>query len=480
MMDTGWRYRAASVVGVAVLTAAGTFVVNNAAVQSVATAVPILARLPTDPPTGVEVSLEILLAVAVVAGAFVPLYKPRPRRILDVVALTHKRVLVAVFALATIGYFDYTYRLPRLTLLLLAPILFVVLPLWFIWLRQPETGVERAVVVGDDVDTIKQVVDAVDTPLVGCLCPTTALVADGSDRSARVVADGGTGTGAELDRLGGLSRIEDVLVEYDIDTAVLAFAEADRAEFFGALDACYEHGVDATVHREHADTVLTAEGTAGPLVDVEIEPWDVQDYLLKRAFDVAFSLAGLVALSPVIAVIATAIKREDGGSILYSQERTAVFGETFDVYKFRSMVENAEANAGAKISEEDEGGVDPRVTRVGRVLRQTHLDEIPQLWSVLRGDMSVVGPRPERPELDSDIKTGVVDWHKRWFVKPGLTGLAQINDVTGAEPEAKLRYDLLYVREQSFSYDIKVVARQIWKVGADVLETVGNRDEDSE
>ena len=474
MMDTGWRYRAASVVGVAVLTAAGTFVVNNAAVQSVATAVPILSRLPTDPPTGVERSLEVLLTVAVVVGAFVPLYKPRPRRILDIIALTHKRVLVAVFALATIGYFDYTYRLPRLTLLLLTPVLFVVLPLWFIWLRQPETGVERAVVVGDDVDTIKQVVDAVDTPLVGCLCPTTALVADGSDRSARVVADGGTGTSAELDRLGGLSRIEDVLVEYDIDTAVLAFAEADRAEFFGALDACYEHGVDATVHREHADMVLTAEGTAGPLVDVEIEPWDVQDYLLKRAFDVAFSLAGLVALSPVIAVIATAIKREDGGSILYSQERTAVFGETFDVYKFRSMAPEGESVTPVDDDENE------RITRVGCVLRRTHLDEIPQLWSILRGDMSVVGPRAVWTEEEYLLENESEMWRKRWFVKPGLTGLAQINDVSSLNPEEKLRYDLQYVRDQSFQYDLQIVTRQLWKVGADVLETVGNRDEDSE
>lgn len=468
-MDTGWRYRITSVLGVAVLTAGGTVAVNNGAVQSAAASVPILSRLPTDPPSGAEVSFEVLLTAAVVVGAFVPLYRPRPRRILDIIALAHKRVLVAVFALAAIGYFDYTYRLPRLTLLLLTPILFVVLPLWFIWLHQPDTEPDRAVVVGDDVGTIQQVVEAVDTPLLGCLCPTTALtVANAGGGSARVIADGGGGEGAGVDRLGGLSRIEDVLVEYDVDTAVLAFSEADRAEFFGALDACYEHGVDAKVHRDYADTVLTAGGSAGPLVNVEIEPWDVQDHILKRGFDVAFSLFGLVVLSPVILCIAAAIKLEDGGSILYSQERTAVFGKTFDVYKFRSMVENAEAESGATISKEDEGGTDPRVTRVGRVLRETHLDEIPQLWSVLKGSMSVVGPRPERPELDSDIKTGVVDWHKRWFVKPGLTGPAQISDVTGAEPESKLRYDLLYVREQSFSYDIKIVARQIWKVLSDV------------
>ncbi|KPN29434.1 putative UDP-glucose lipid carrier transferase [Halolamina pelagica] len=168
-----------------------------------------------------------------------------------------------------------------------------------------------------------------------------------------------------------------MLVEYNIDTVVLAFEHTDHAEFFGALDAYFEHGVDAKVHRDHADQVLTAGSDVGTLVDVDVETWDIQDYVLKRGFDVAFSVVGLVLLSPVILGVAVAIKLDDGGSVLYKQERTAVFGETFDVFKFRSMVENAEEGTGAKISDEDEGGVDPRVTRVGRVLRRTHLDEIP-------------------------------------------------------------------------------------------------------
>jgi lipopolysaccharide/colanic/teichoic acid biosynthesis glycosyltransferase len=165
------------------------------------------------------------------------------------------------------------------------------------------------------------------------------------------------------------------------------------------------------------------------------------------------SVAGtaLLVLSPVILLIALAIKLEDRGPILYKQQRTAAFGGTFTVAKFRSMVPNAESKTGAKISEEDTGGVDPRVTRVGRVLRKTHLDEIPQLWSILVGDMSTVGPRPERPELDSDIGKGVKTWRQRWFIKPGLTGLAQINDATGHEPGLKLRYDIEYIGNRSGS-----------------------------
>jgi lipopolysaccharide/colanic/teichoic acid biosynthesis glycosyltransferase len=136
--------------------------------------------------------------------------------------------------------------------------------------------------------------------------------------------------------------------------------------------------------------------------------------------------------------------------MLYSQERTAAFGDTFTVAKFRSMVPNAEEKSGAKLSEEDDGEVDPRVTRVGRVLRQTHLDEFPQLWSILLGDMSVVGPRPERPGLDQDMEMTAAEWRNRWFVKPGLTGLAQIHGATGFDPEEKLRYDVEYIRKQGF------------------------------
>ncbi|WP_435066379.1 sugar transferase, partial [Halobaculum sp. EA56] len=336
-MERGWRYRIASVAGVALLSALAVGIANHGAVQSAAATLPLLRRLPADTPAAPEFAIEVLLTVAVFTGAFFPLYRPRPRRVLDTVALAHKRVVVAVFAVATIGYFDYTYALPRLTVLLVAPVLFVALPAWFVWIRRRPTGDgERTIVVGDDPDVIEDVIGEVDEELLGYVCPTNTL-GSRAEVGAQAMADGGVHV-AGLDRLGGLSRIEDVLVEYDVDTVVLAFEHADRAEFFGALDACYEHGVDAKVHRDHSDTVLTSGDDVGPLLDVVIEPWDVQDYMLKRAFDVAFSVVGLVVLSPVILGICVAIKLDDGGSVLYKQERTAVFGETFDVYKFRSMV----------------------------------------------------------------------------------------------------------------------------------------------
>ncbi|TKX74505.1 sugar transferase [Halorubrum sp. GN11_10-6_MGM] len=482
-MDTGWRYRIASVCGVAGLAALAVVLVNNGAVQTAAGSLPVLGRLPTDPPAGAEFAIEVALTAAVIAGAFVPLYKPRPRRILDIVALAHKRTLVAVFALATVGYFDYTYKVPRLTLVLITPALFIILPAWFVWLRRPEVRSERAIVVGDDLEQIAAIADRAEPELLGYLCPTSAATADGpwdgvsADRDwtdAPAVSDGGRSL-VDVPRLGGLSRLEDILVEHDVDTVVLAFGEADRAEFFGALDACYEHGVAAKVHRDHADTVLTADGDPGAsLVDVEIEPWDVQDHLFKRAFDVAFAAVGLIALSPVIVLIALAIKMDDGGAVLYRQERTAVFGETFDVFKFRSMAPEGESATPVDDGEND------RITRVGRAIRPTHLDEIPQLWSILRGDMSVVGPRAVWTEEEHLLEDETDMWRKRWFIKPGLTGLAQINDASSVEPETKLRYDLRYVREQSLPYDLKIVSRQIWKVVTDVWKTALGRDGESE
>ncbi|WP_134671805.1 sugar transferase [Halorussus marinus] len=471
-MVSGYRYRAASVAGTILASVLAVSIADLLIVQSALLSVPIVRRLSVHVLTTDEVVLAMMTTVAVVVGSLVPLFKPQPRRILDTVLLVQKRVVVAGLALAAIGYFDYTYRLPRTTLIGTVAVLFITLPAWFVVIRRRPFGGERAVVVGDDPAEIHDMLEATDMPVIGYISPPSRYSSTAPESGALALADGSGRNGSvDVEYLGGFARLNEVLVEYDIDTAILAFEQADRAEFFGALDTCYEHGVDAKVHRDHVDDVLTRTDVGDEMiVDVDLEPWDWQDYAFKRVFDMAFAVVGLLAFAPLILVIAVAIKMDSPGPVLYSQERTAEFGETFTVYKFRSMVTDAEAATGAKISEEDNGGVDPRVTQVGGFLRTTHLDEIPQLWSILIGDMSVVGPRPERPELDEDIQTGVVEWRKRWFIKPGLTGLAQINDVTGHEPEKKLQYDIEYVRKQSFWFDVKVVVRQVWKVFFDFAE----------
>jgi len=487
-MLTGWRYRVVSVVGVAVLVVSSLLIANHPATQQLFTThVPLFNRLEPSVIDVVSLGWAVVLSVLVIGGSLLPLYRPRPSRVLDTVFYAQKRVIVGGLGLAAFGYFQWSHRLPRATLTMTVGLLLVTVPLWFVWIRRrPTADAGRTLLVGDDLEQIERIALTVDSEIIGCLrpaeIPDKTVLADGglsmsdspqeSARGNATAAEQVDGHGGleSLSRLGGLSRLNDVLVEEDIDTVVLAFRQADRGDFFGALDVCHDHGVKAKVHREYADSVLVSEGDVGSIVDVDLEPWDPLDHLLKRVFDIAFAVSALLVLTPVVLAISIAIKLDDGGSVLYCQERTAVLGESFPVYKFRSMIENAEEATGAKISEEDSGDVDPRVTRVGHVLRKTHLDEIPQLWAILTGSMSVVGPRPERPELDTEIQSDGVDWSKRWFVKPGLTGLAQINDVTGHEPGTKLRYDLEYVRQQSFWFDVKIVIRQIWKVLNDLRE----------
>src|SRR5262249_29655017 len=163
------------------------------------------------------------------------------------------------------------------------------------------------------------------------------------------------------------------------------------------------------------------------------------------------SFALMVALSPLMLVTAIAIKLDSKGPVFYRQSRTGLNGVTFILYKFRTMVEDAE-KSGARWAEEN----DPRVTRVGRFLRATRIDELPQLWNVLLGQMSFIGPRPERPDFNSELEAAIPYYDLRHLVKPGITGWAQVLYPYGASVEdarEKLQYDLYYIKNYSVMLD---------------------------
>ena len=185
----------------------------------------------------------------------------------------------------------------------------------------------------------------------------------------------------------------------------------------------------------------------------------------KRLLDVLLSGAGLVVSSPLWLIISALIKMEDGGPIFFSQERVGLAGGHFRALKFRSMITDAEARVGAVQS----GQNDPRVTRVGRVLRSTAMDELPQLWNIFRGDMSFVGPRALRPgeiEVNGDGALerleDVPGFEARCAVTPGLTGVAQIYAPRDIIRRHKFRYDRLYVRRRSFWLDIRLILLSFW------------------
>ncbi len=186
---------------------------------------------------------------------------------------------------------------------------------------------------------------------------------------------------------------------------------------------------------------------------------------MKRLFDIIVSAAGLLVFSPVAALIAIAIKLEDGGPVLFTQERVGKSCTVFDAFKFRSMIVDAERATGAVQATEN----DPRVTRVGRLLRATAFDELPQLWNILRGDMSIVGPRPLRPgEADTTADgrhlplADIPGYQQRHRVRPGLTGIAQIYAPRDLPRNGKFRYDLLYQRRASFWLDLRLILTSFW------------------
>jgi len=180
----------------------------------------------------------------------------------------------------------------------------------------------------------------------------------------------------------------------------------------------------------------------------------------KRISDVLFSVVGLIICSPIIPFIALAIKISSPGPIFFKQVRVGEREKPFVLYKFRTMGQDAEKKSGAVWAQKD----DPRVTKVGKFLRVSRLDEIPQMFNVLRGDMSFVGPRPERPEFVEKLKELIPYYSKRHFVKPGITGWAQVKYQYGASVDdaiEKLRYDLYYIKNLSLALEMLIVLETI-------------------
>jgi exopolysaccharide biosynthesis polyprenyl glycosylphosphotransferase len=194
-----------------------------------------------------------------------------------------------------------------------------------------------------------------------------------------------------------------------------------------------------------------------PLVQLTRDPAPGWVYAVKRTADIAGAGAALLIASPLMALAAAAIKLTSPGPVIYKQVRVGRLEKPFEIYKFRTMVENAEAKTGPVLAVEE----DPRITPVGRMLRKYRIDEFPQLVNILKGEMSFVGPRPERPFFVERFKQEISGYGERFKVKPGVTGLAQINGGYTTNVRNKLKYDLIYIYHQSFFLDIKVILKTI-------------------
>jgi exopolysaccharide biosynthesis polyprenyl glycosylphosphotransferase len=270
------------------------------------------------------------------------------------------------------------------------------------------------------------------------------------------------GTGADLMNFALRDRITHVIVTES--------GKLDSETFQGVMDA-YEAGITIApmaleyeritgrvpIHHISGDwtvVFLTIRNT-----DAVFDPFPP----LKRLIDVTLALIGLALFTVIFPLVALILWIDSPGSIFYTQVRVGRNGRLFRVYKLRSMIPNAEKESGAVFSRQG----DPRVTRFGRIMRKTRLDELPQLVNVLRGDMSIVGPRPERPEHVERLTARTPFYRTRLIVRPGLTGWAQVRYQYGStdeDAEVKLQYDLYYIRHQSLLLDINIMLRTIRKI----------------
>jgi len=194
-----------------------------------------------------------------------------------------------------------------------------------------------------------------------------------------------------------------------------------------------------------------------PALMIGILGLTTEQVFVKRLFDVVVSLIGIIITTPLILIVAVLIKLTSKGPAFYIQERMTKGNRTFKLIKFRTMHQGAEDLSGPVLSGEN----DPRVTPLGKILRKTRIDELPQLFNVLKGDMSLVGPRPERPFFVEKFINDIPEYEYRFSVKAGITGFAQILGRYDTSPEDKLRYDLMYIRNYSLLLDIKLILQTI-------------------
>ncbi len=222
------------------------------------------------------------------------------------------------------------------------------------------------------------------------------------------------------------------------------------------LKYCFAHSIRCYITPKISDVILTGAERIHlfdtPLLVARNIGLNAEQLAVKRSMDVVISIIGIIISSPIMILCALAVKMYDRGPVFYRQERLTQNGKSFRIFKFRSMFVNSEAN-GARLASKH----DSRITPVGRVLRNLHFDELPQLFNVLAGDMSLVGPRPERKELMKEYQREIPEFYYRLKVKAGLTGYAQVYGKYNTTPYDKLKLDLFYIENYSVFMDIKLM-----------------------
>jgi Undecaprenyl-phosphate glucose phosphotransferase len=261
-----------------------------------------------------------------------------------------------------------------------------------------------------------------------------------------------------LPLLGTLDEAAEITSRDAIDHLYVALPPEQHVRMLELLDSTSREMVDVKVVPDLLQVIALRarlEDLDGvPVININDVPLQGFNSIVKRVIDIVISSAALLALSIPLGLIAALVKLTSRGAIFYRQERMGLDGKSFTIVKFRSMYEDAERHTGPVWAVDG----DPRVTGLGKLLRKSNLDELPQLWNVLRGDMSIVGPRPERPHFVEQFKHKIPQYMLRHKVKAGLTGWAQVNGWRGNTPlEKRIEYDLYYIENWSVRLDLKIM-----------------------
>ncbi|MBE6858079.1 MAG: sugar transferase [Ruminococcus sp.] len=248
-------------------------------------------------------------------------------------------------------------------------------------------------------------------------------------------------------------KIKELMQKYE--GVIICDLPAEQRNDF--LKYCFENSIRAYITPKISDIIIRGADDIRlfdtPLLLSRNYGLDFEQRLIKRLFDIVFCIIALVPALPLMLASAIAVKLHDGGPVLYRQKRLTIDGKEFDVFKFRSMIVDAEKDGVARLASEE----DERITPVGKVLRKFRLDELPQIFNILKGEMSVVGPRPERPELTEEYKKEMPEFEFRLKVKAGLTGYAQVTGVYDTSPYDKLKMDLMYIENYSVRMDLQII-----------------------
>lgn len=404
------------------------------------------------PPGKVRYTLLNVLIVVATQGFFLSLfglYRARERFREPLARLLVPAVFFQLFALSAVYFlaFAQNYLFPRSVLLVYIVLDVIALALWRLLLDRlfPQPR-RRAVIVGTG-KAASLIAEAIRRH------PWTGVEVVGL-----VGAKGGEQPGLPL--LGPVEDLTGIAEREQIDEVIVTPEESSwKDRISERIPADWR--ADLLVWPSPFETMIgrlrfRIVGDL-PLLEARMRPVEGVGAVAKRSFDIAVSAVLLVLSLPILLPAALVVAVTSRGGVLYRQQRVGKDGRPFQLWKLRTMRRGAEGATGAVLSSPG----DPRVTLVGRWLRALRIDEIPQLWNVLAGDMSLVGPRPERPEFTSRFAESVSGYRLRLSARPGLTGLAQVSGDYSTEPEIKLRYDLAYLNNWSLGLDLAILLRTL-------------------